>query len=65
MLKTIKNLIADMPDISFGEYYIQYIMQVQDENIDRELKSIIRDNRTDISYMSKLIEQTYKSIKRG
>lgn len=64
MLKTVKNLV-DEPVEPFGIFYINYVMQVQDQNIDRELRSLLHSNRTDISSMSKLIDEVYKSIQNG
>lgn len=64
MLKTVKNLV-DEPVEPFGTFYINYVMQVQDQNIDRELRSLLHSNRTDISSMSKLIDEVYKSIQNG
>lgn len=64
MLKTVKNLV-DEPVEPFGTYYINYVMQVQDQNIDRELRSLLHNNRTDISSMGKLIDEVYKSIQNG
>ena len=64
MLKTVKNLV-DEPVEPFGIFYINYVMQVQDQNIDRELRSLLHNNRTDISSMGKLIDEVYKSIQNG
>lgn len=33
MLETIKEEISKLPDINFNDYYQQYILDVQDENI--------------------------------
>lgn len=63
MLTTIKSLV-DAPSIPFGEYYINYVMRVQDQNINKELKSMLHNNKTDVRSMDILIENTYKSIKK-
>ena len=36
MLETIKKYISETPDISFNDYYQQYIFAIQDENIGAE-----------------------------
>lgn len=56
--------MVDAPSIPFGEYYINYVMCVQDQNINKELKSMLRNNKTTVGSMSILIERTYKSIKK-
>jgi len=33
MLETINQYIKDLPNMSFEEYYQQYILNIQDENI--------------------------------
>lgn len=63
MLKIVKSLV-DAPYEPFGKFYTEYIMSVQDQNIDRELKSLLRNSRTDISSMSKLIASVYESIQK-
>ena len=64
MLKTIKSLV-DKESVPFAVYYMDYIMRVQDQNIDREVKSMLRRCKSNVSAMSVLIENTYKSIKKG
>lgn len=36
MLETVKRYISETPDISFNDYYQQYIFTIQDENIGAE-----------------------------
>ena len=38
MLETVNTYIKELPNITFEEYYQQYILQVQDENIGIETK---------------------------
>jgi len=40
MLESVKDTIAELPDISFWEYYQNYICDVQDRNILQEIRSI-------------------------
>lgn len=63
MLKIVKSLV-DEPVVPFAEYYMNYVMQVQDQNIDREIKTLIRLNKPTVFSMGKLIDYTYKNIKK-
>lgn len=44
MLETVKSTINNLPSISFEEYYTQYVMQMQDMNIDNEVSFLLRNN---------------------
>lgn len=63
MLKIVKSFV-DKPAVPFAEFYMQYVMQVQDQNINREIKQLVRLNKPTVFSMSKLIDYTYKSIKK-
>ena len=63
MLKTVKSFV-DEPVVPFAEYYMKYVMQVQDQNIDMEIKQLVRLNKPTVFSMGKLIDYTYKSIKK-
>ena len=65
MLKIVKTLVDNTPEKPFGQFYIEYIMQVQDSNIDREIKNMVRKHRPDLNLMQRVIENTYKYIKKG
>lgn len=57
MLETVKQLINDSPFITFEQYFHQYVMNVQDVNIDNEVAFMIQNN--DISPM--LLNQVMNS----
>lgn len=44
ILKTIRNCIADLPCISFEQYFTQYVFDIQDMNIEEEVKFMITNN---------------------
>lgn len=60
MLDRIKQYISDLSDITFNEYYQSYIMQVQDRNIESELKHLSSRNVLSIYTMDQLIADTVK-----
>ena len=43
MLTTVKSSIRNTPDISFAEYYQQYIKSVQDTLLDKITKDVPRN----------------------
>jgi hypothetical protein len=65
MLKIVKSLVDRTPEIPFGEFYLQYIMKIQDEAIDREVKTMLHNSKTNVSSMSILIDNTYKAVKKN
>lgn len=44
MLETIKQTIKNVPFISFEEYFIQYMMDIQDSSIDDEVSFMLKNN---------------------
>lgn len=62
MLDTIKQYINNITDISFNEYYQSYIMQVQDMNIESELKQLSARNVLSLYTMNQLIADTVKEM---
>lgn len=57
-LSNIQNLISSIKYDSFPEYFMQYIMQVQDKNIDLELKRLISRNQLNVNSMIQLVNYT-------
>ena len=54
MLDTVKSYIANFPDIDFNTYYQQYVLDIQDENINLELDS---KSITDINKLVSTIQR--------
>lgn len=40
MLESVKQYIAELPDIPFWDYYQEYICEVQDQNIRVEIAGL-------------------------
>lgn len=58
MLKTVKSYIREMPEISFSDFYQEYICKIQDENINVEISSIDSGELADLKNM---IRQLHKN----
>lgn len=65
MLETIKSYIqASANNVPFNQFYIEYVMSVQDENIERELYTMLHKNADiDVMMMDRLINNTFEGLK--
>ena len=62
MLRIIRKAIDSIPDVPFNQYYVNYIAEVQDRNIELEIKSLIRTNVLDPLSLSSIIQNTYEKL---
>ena len=46
MLEMIKQCIQDMPDVPFPKLFMDYMMEVQDANIGREIQVSVKQCRS-------------------
>lgn len=62
MLNNVKELIKFARDneFDFYSYYMQYVMNVQDENLDEEVNFTLRKNTLNIIDISKLLKDNYE-----
>lgn len=61
MLSTIKNYM-NKPFISYEEYFKEYVMRIQDENIFHEVSFVIKHNHLTPIGVDKLVDSVYKEI---
>lgn len=68
MLETIKNYIDNLPNITFEEYFLRYMMNVQDKNIgievDEKFKHVVCDAKS-VTQVGKMIDNTYKELTKN
>lgn len=62
MLGTVKSFISDLPDMTFNLYFVNYIIRIQDEDLENEFKYLTSHNNISISKVDKLIENTYEGL---
>lgn len=62
MLDTVKRLV-NAPYISFGDFFQNYIMHVQDSAIEQEITFLLRNNFLSANSMLKLINQEIEAMK--
>lgn len=64
MLKKVKKCVDKMmkSDESFSKYFINYMKMVQDKNIDREVRNMLRFNLLQLSHIDQQIESDYRKL---
>ena len=62
MLGTIRETIDNLPEQSFHQYFIEYMMKVQDSNIEAEFKHMIHHNDVTVLNIGNLIQTTYEGL---
>lgn len=64
MLKKVKKCIesAIESDETFNMYFIKYMKQVQDKNIDREVRNQLRFGILQLSHIDHQIESDYRKL---
>lgn len=64
MLKKVKKYLNQMISSteSFDSYFIQYMKDVQDKNIDREVKNMLRFGILQLSHIDQQIESDYRKL---
>ena len=62
MLDSIKQMIENVPCISFEEYFQRYIMEVQDGSIDEEVAFLLRNNFPSANAIIRLINKEVEGM---
>ena len=64
MLATIKQCISDLQTdtTSFQQYFTNYVMEVQDRNIDQELAYMLTHNVVDVQFVDRAITDAFKGM---
>jgi len=62
MLKSVKSYIDELPNITFNQHFVNYMVQVQDTNIKYEFELLAQRNILDVHSMERLIDTTMGRI---
>ena len=62
MLETIKSCIVNSPFITFEQYFVLYVMQMQDANIDNEVAFLLRNNSLSTLSIDRLINSEVNKL---
>lgn len=64
MLETVKSKIAELKNDSttFNQFYIDYMMKIQDKDLDNEIKYTFCYQHMNILQLDKLIDTQYREL---
>ena len=62
MLNQVKQYISNLTEDDFNAYYYKYMLDVQDKNIDREMKRFRSRNVLSLYSMDRIIAQTLSEV---
>lgn len=62
MLSVVKNEIQVVSDLNFSDYYSDYVLSVQDKNMESEFRFLIKYNSLCVDNMQFLIQNTYERL---
>ncbi len=64
MLATIKQCISDLQidTSSFQQYFTDYVIEVQDRNIDQELAYMLTHNVVDVQFVDRAITDAFRGM---
>ena len=63
MLETIRKKIESVRELNFTGFFSEYVMSVQDRNIELEMKYLLKHNTLENKSVDYLIQNTYKGLK--
>ena len=66
MLKTIKNQIEKLKqdNTSFSELYMNYVLEIQDESLEREISYMLKNKIYDVNLVDRAILNSIESLVR-
>ena len=66
MLKTIKEQIENLKndDTVFSEVYMKYVLEIQDESLEREISYMLKNQIYDVNLVDRAIINSLESLVR-
>jgi len=64
-LESIKHKILNLPCISFEQYYMKYVLDVQDSCIDQEVQEMISKANGNLISIERQIAEEQKTLERS
>ena len=66
MLKTVKNAIEKIKqdNTSFSEFYMNYVLEIQDESLEREISYMLKNKIYDVNLVDRAIINSLESLVR-
>lgn len=67
MLENIKEAIqeAQTDQTSFDQFYVKYVIDTQDQNMELEMKSLVSKHRVTVINTDKYLKGIYATLRKG
>ena len=63
ILSSVRSKLNRLPDVSFQEFFTDYIIQVDNESINNEMNSLVRMNKLDVMGLDKLVNKYLMEVR--
>ena len=63
ILSSVRSKLKRLPDVSFQEFFTDYIIQVDNESINNEMNSLVRMNKLDVMWLDKLVNKYLMEVR--
>ena len=63
ILSSVRKKLNNLPDVSFQEFFTDYIIQVDNESINNEMNSLVRMNKLDVMGLDKLVNKYLMEVR--
>lgn len=63
ILSSVRSILKRLPDVSFQEFFTDYIIQVDNESINNEMNSLVRMNKLDVMGLDKLVNKYLMEVR--
>lgn len=63
ILSSVRKTLNNLPNVSFQEFFTDYIIQVDNESINNEMNSLVRMNKLDVMGLDKLVNKYLMEVR--
>lgn len=63
ILSSVRKQLNNLPNVSFQEFFTDYIIQVDNESINNEMNSLVRMNKLDVMGLDKLVNKYLMEVR--
>lgn len=63
ILSSVRSKLKRLPDVSFQEFFTDYIIRVDNESINNEMNSLVRMNKLDVMGLDKLVNKYLMEVR--
>lgn len=62
MLETVRQYMANLPDVSFSDKFHAYVLYMHDVSASTEVEQLFRNNTLNINIIDKIIQKEVEGI---